>query len=281
MLIPNVVEMIILTAVSLVLCCMGFKSFVWFMSIGYGLSTAGIGLTLLIMSLVSGNANVFFIAECLLLIIYGFRLGGFLLIREMKNEKYRAKLAEAGGAAKVPVFVSVVIWIFCGVLYIFQTSPAIYRLQNGLAVEPNVAQYIGLAISVLGIVLESVADKQKSAQKNENPNLPAMKGLFKMCRCPNYFGEILFWTGLFVSGIGAVQGVQWIIAVIGYVGIVYIMFSGAKRLETRHIKNYGSNPDYNAYADKTPVLIPLIPLYHMVTPESIKKAEEKKAAKKE
>ena len=75
-------------------------------------------------------------------------------------------------------------------------------------------------------------------------------------------------------------GVQWIVAVFGYIVIFGIMVSGAKRLETRHIKNYGSKPEYNAYADTTPILIPFLPIYHVTTPEKIKAEEAKKAAKK-
>ena len=93
--------------------------------------------------------------------------------------------------------------------------------------------------------MEAVADKQKSEQKDKNPNMAATEGLFKLCRCPNYFGEILFWTGMFVAGFGAVSGLQWIVVIIGYIGIVGVMVSGAKRLETRHIKNYGSLPEYH------------------------------------
>ena len=83
-------------------------------------------------------------------------------------------------------------------------------------------------------------------------------------RCPNYFGEILFWTGVFVSGITAYTGAfQWITAVLGYVCIVYIMVDGAKRMEKGHISRYGSKPEYQAYAQKTPILFPFIPLYHL------------------
>ena len=63
-----------------------------------------------------------------------------------------------------------------------------------------------------GICIEALADKQKSDAKKKNPNKPAMTGLYKYSRCPNYFGEILFWTGAIVSGIGALKGWQWLIA---------------------------------------------------------------------
>ena len=83
-----------------------------------------------------------------------------------------------------------------------------------------------------------------------------------MVRCPNYLGEVLFWTGVLVSGCTSLTGVwQWVAAILGYVCIVYIMFGGARRLELRQNRNYGNDPQYQAYVKKTPILLPLIPLY--------------------
>lgn len=92
----------------------------------------------------------------------------------------------------------------------------------------------------------------------------ATKGLYRIVRCPNYLGEIIFWTGVFVSGITAYKGAgQWITAVIAYICIVYIMFNGAQRLEKRQMARYGDNEEYNEYANKTPIIIPLLPIYHL------------------
>ena len=41
------------------------------------------------------------------------------------------------------------------------------------------------------------------------------------------------------------------------------MFSGARRLEIRQNKNYGDDLEYQAYVKRTPLLIPLIPLYSL------------------
>lgn len=152
-----------------------------------------------------------------------------------------------------------------------------YRMLNGA--QNNVTLYIGIVVSAVGIIIETVADKQKGEAKEKNPDMPAMHGLYKMCRCPNYFGEILFWTGAFISAFGAVEGAQWILVVLGYVEIICVMLSGAKRVETRHIRHYGKLPKYNAYADSTPLLLPLIPFYHITTPEKIAKEDAAKAAK--
>ena len=84
-------------------------------------------------------------------------------------------------------------------------------------------------------------------------------------RCPNYLGEVVIWTGVLLSGIGAnLSWWQWLIATIGYIGIVYVMFSGARRLELRQNEVYGNDPEYQAYVRRTPILIPLLPLYSVV-----------------
>ena len=269
----------ILLVVSLALCSIGFYRFVWFMSVGYGFSVAGLGVAMFIMSLVRGQFNIPFTILCALLVTYGLRLGLFLFIREVKNVKYREKMKEVGGDTKVPVFVGAFMWLFCGAIYVLQSSGAVFRLLNDSGV--NAALIIGIVISAMGVFIEALADKQKGDAKEKNPNMPAMHGLYKMCRCPNYFGEILFWTGLIISGIGAIKGCQWILAAIGYIEIVFVMLSGAKRVETRHIKHYGKSAEYNAYADKTPLLFPLIPIYHVTNEEKIAAEEAAKKAKAE
>lgn len=271
---------LVLVIVSTLICSIGFYRFVWFLSIGYGLAVSGIGIAMLIISIIKGQFDLLFAIECLLFIIYGFRLGGFLLIRELKNAKYREKMAEAGGNVQVPVFVAILVWLYCGFSYVVQSSGPVYRLLNSSISDSKIALIIGIIISAVGIYIEALADKQKSAEKLTNPNMPAMQGLYKMCRCPNYFGEILFWTGNIISGIGIYQGGQTIMAIIGYCLIVGIMLSGAKRVETRHIKHYGDIPEYNKYADSTPLIIPLLPIYHFTSKEKIAAKEAKKQAKK-
>ena len=59
---------------------------------------------------------------------------------------------------------------------------------------------------------------------------------------------------------GAIAG-QWIVAILGYVGIIFVMFSGARRLEVRQNKNYGEDPEYQKYVKTVPIMIPFIPLY--------------------
>ena len=249
---------------SLLVCLCGFKKYVYFLSIGYGFSVSVIGAALIVMS-----AMGLFPAQLPnyilfgLLVVYGFRLSGFLLIREIKNAAYRKTLAEAtGDESKMPMFVKVVMWLAVAVLYVAQTSPAYFRVHNQVSASGLI--WAGIVICILAIIIESVSDQQKSAQKAVRPDMVATQGLYKIVRCPNYFGEILFWTGLTVSCLDGLSGwYQWVTVLIAYVCIVYIMFNGAQRLEKRQMARYGDNAEYKAYADKTPIIIPFLPVYHL------------------
>ncbi|MBQ8321161.1 MAG: DUF1295 domain-containing protein [Clostridia bacterium] len=255
----------IIAIVCAVLSAVGFYKFVYFLSIGYGFAVAGGGLAVLAMALVAPTAAPLWIlaVQAVLFVAYGVRLSGFLLVREIKSASYKKTFKEVSGDGKrMPFFVLFVIWVSVTVLYTAQVSPMLYRYYNGS--QDVVVPVVGIIVSILGLILESVADNQKSAQKKENPDMVATKGLYKIVRCPNYLGEIIFWTGIFISGVTTYAGIgQWIMAIVAYVCIVFIMFNGAQRLEKRQMARYGDNEEYNTYANKTPIIIPLIPLYHL------------------
>ena len=252
----------VLLVVAAVLSAIGFIKFVWFMSVGYGLAVGGIGIAIFAIACIRGDLTSVMAVLCGLLLVYGLRLGLFLLVREMKSAAYR-KTLNAQTEKPVPIFVKCFMWVFMAVLYVMEASAIWYR-EATAPDGPQLTAWIGAAIMLCGILLEAVADKQKSAAKKIDPNKPAMNGLYKISRCPNYFGEITFWTGVFVSGWSILAGWQWLIAALGYIMILGIMISGAQRLEKRQNKNYGSMPEYQAYVKKTPILVPFIPIYHLV-----------------
>ena len=135
-----------------------------------------------------------------------------------------------------------------------------YRFENGKGTDGWVIA--GIIIMAIGLVTETSADVQKSLAKKEKPGRFVDTGLYKIVRCPNYMGEMTFWTGVFLTGIGSNAGVcQWIAVLTGYLGIIYVMFGGARRLEIRQDREYKDDPEYWAYKNKTPIMIPIIPLY--------------------
>jgi len=250
---------VVMFGIAMIISAIGFYKYVYFISLGYGFSVAGIAAASLIAFHESWSAGT--IAICVLMFIYGCRLSGYLLIREVKSASYRKAMRNNIKDGKQVSFgVKVAIWVTCALLYSCQTGPVYFRLYSGKT--SDVPLYVGIAIMFLGVSIESISDLQKNSAKKEDPNTFVRTGLFRIVRCPNYFGEMVFWTGVLISAITAFSNVWfWTISILGYLGIIYVMFSGARRLEIRQNRNYGSDPEYQKYVKSTPIMLPLIPLY--------------------
>ena len=252
-------QFLILFLVAMAVSSIGFKKFLWFISVGYGFSIAALGVVIPVLffnhlTVVSGLMSV-------LLIVYGVRLGGYLFLREAKSAAYRNTVKEdmVDGAEIKPIL-KVLTWAACSFLYCWETAPIFFRLSNGQS--DDVMGIAGLIIMALGIVTEALADYTKNKYKKKNPKRFCDIGLYRLVRCPNYLGEILTWLGVFLSGVTIYEGVlQWGAAIFGLLCIIYIMFGGARRLELRQNKNYGENLEYQNYCKSVPILIPWIPLY--------------------
>lgn len=246
-------------AAALIVSAIGFKKYVWFISIGYGFSVAAIGALLL--CLYGGEADAGLLAACILFILYGCRLGGYLTYRESKTSSYNKKMeTEIKDGKGMSLVAKCGIWISAALLYACEVSPVLFRLEN--AKGTNGWVIAGVIIMAIGLVTETAADVQKSTAKKANPGRFVDTGLYRLVRCPNYLGEMTFWTGVFITGITSNTGAwQWIAALTGYLGIIYVMFGGARRLEMRQNRTYGDDPEYQAYVKKTPIMVPFIPLY--------------------
>ncbi len=251
-------ELLWIFIAAMLISSIGFKNYVWFISIGYGFSIAGEGI--LMMLLYGKQLTVGTIICCALFILYGCRLGGYLISREIGDNSYKKNMkGEIKDGKTVPFGVKIAIWVTCALLYVTQVSGVFYRLHN--ASKDNAFVFIGAAVMLFGLAFESIADIQKNKAKKANPHRFVDTGLYKIVRCPNYLGEMIFWTGVVISGITAVSGWQWIIVAIGYIGIIFVMFSGARRLEIRQNKNYGNDTEYQKYVKFVPIMVPFIPLY--------------------
>jgi steroid 5-alpha reductase family enzyme len=254
---------LILFIVSAIVTALGFIKFVYFISVGYGLSVAALALTLGVAFFPALSALS--IIQMLLLLVYGIRLGGFLLARELKSAAYRTELKGADQAEKkMPFAVKTVIWLACAFLYCMQISPALYRAladQVGISAKVSLWAILGVTVMALAIILESLADFQKSNSKAKNPKRFCAVGLFKFVRYPNYLAEILFWTGTVVSGADVYKGwAQWVVALFGYICIFYVMLDGTKRLEAKQNSRYGMDEEYRKYIARTPKLMPFFPV---------------------
>jgi len=258
-------DLLILLLVSLAASSIGWIYFVYFFSVGYGYGIVALAVAILIMY--KDVLALPTVILCALLILFGARLGTFLLYRQYKSASYGKILYQPDLQKKKPFHVMMMIWVFCALLYVLQVSPVAFRLMNtkdGAKLNDFWALF-GAAMLLCGILLEALSDAQKDASKKKDPKRFVCTGLFSIVRCPNYLGEVVIWTGVLFSGVGANLCLwQWFIAILGYIGIVYVMFSGARRLELRQNEVYGDDPEYKAYVQRTPILIPFLPIYSVV-----------------
>ena len=222
--------------------------------------------------IVTGAATLPFLILVAVIFIYGLRLGLFLLIRETKNAAYRKTLASAGGDKKMPFPVLFSMWLMNAGLFLMQTSPMYYRLQNvsrELVTNESVFLWIGVCISALGLIIETVADaqqwrfhsKKKALLKEGKPlsDLPAPYnkgfntiGLWSRSRHPNYLGEQGIWASLYLFSVAAGIGIfNW--SIIGALLLIVLFLGSSSFGEEISASKY---PEYAAYQKRVSKFIP-------------------------
>lgn len=256
-------HMLVLFGLALVITLVGFYRVVYFISIGYAFSIVGMALvtTLLLRENLAWATAV----QNVLLVLWGLRLGTYLVRRESRFS-YRRELEDTHQrSAGMRWRQKLLIWISVCALYVLMFSPSLFSLTAPLRTEgfvPTAIQSLGLFMMAGGLLLEAVADKQKSDFKSRNPDRFCDAGLYRWVRCPNYLGEIVFWLGNWVAGLPFYASpFQWLASLVGLICIVLIMMGSAKRLERTQGARYGSLPEYQAYIRSVPILFPLVPVY--------------------
>ena len=103
---------------------------------------------------------------------------------------------------------------------------------------------------LLAATVQLVADTQIHRFRAENQGKVCNVGLWKNGRHPNYFGEILFWWGVWTM-YASVRGLDWL--VLGPVAMTALfLFISIPMMEQRQLAN---KPDYAEYRKNTRLLI--------------------------
>jgi steroid 5-alpha reductase family enzyme len=161
------------------------------------------------------NENTNEIRSILLLVLvnfWSFRLTSNLFlnsIEHISHEDWRYSDFRKKWSPKIVYFVvgflsfvlmpTVVVYFGCvPMFYVFSSSRPL-----------NSMDLLAFIVTTVGIFFESVGDYQlhkelaKSNQLKEKKLACMDKGLWSLCRHPNYFGEITFWFGVYVFGLAA------------------------------------------------------------------------------
>jgi steroid 5-alpha reductase family enzyme len=256
-------ESLLMLALALLISAGGFRRVVYFVSLGFAFSIAAMAMASL--WIFRESLSILTFLHCLLLLIYGLRLGIFLARRELKPV-YKRELEDAAErASDITGSLKLVIWLGVSLLYVALFSSCLFNLDvqrtTGLTPNPLLLTF-GVLFMAAGMGMEALADYQKSAYKERHPDRFCDEGLYRWVRCPNYLGEIIFWSGNFLAGFGGyTHWLRWLIALAGLICIVLIMLGSTKRLERKQDERYGAREDYERYRTTVPVLFPFVPVY--------------------
>jgi steroid 5-alpha reductase family enzyme len=115
---------------------------------------------------------------------------------------------------------------------------------------------LGIAAAAVGFLFEAIGDAQMAAFKGDAANKGQVmdRGLWRYTRHPNYFGETLFWWGIWLVALGA-GGAPAIWTVLSPVLMTTLLLkvSGVALLE----KDIGERrPAYRDYIARTNAFIP-------------------------
>ena len=198
------------------------------------------------------NLNQANLVIVLLITFWALRLGSFLFMRIHKDGEDKRFRTIKPSASQF--FMT---WTLQGLWVSLCTMCALTAISTKTGLIVNPVFFIGLILFIFGFLLEIIADKQKSEFRAipENKEKFITSGLWSRSRHPNYFGEIVLWTGIAVMSFSSLEGLQYltlISPIFTYILLVYI--SGVRMLEGRGDVKWGDNEDYKNYKKNTPVL---------------------------
>ncbi len=116
---------------------------------------------------------------------------------------------------------------------------------------------IAAAITLGAVLIETVADEQLRAFRREKKGRGEImaRGLWGYSRHPNYFGEVMFWWGLFAFALAADPGALWTGAGALAITILFV-FASIPMLDKRSLR---SRPEYADHMKRVSALVPWFP----------------------
>jgi steroid 5-alpha reductase family enzyme len=221
--------------------------------LAYSLSFAALALVLPL----AGAGEPVQLVASLLVLAWAARLGGYLVRRIRRlgvDRRFDAMRDEPLRFARF--------WLLQAVSVGVIMLPVTYLLSRDEAPGFGPWAAAGAAIWLVGLLVETVADAQKSAFKSRPGNRDRFvsTGLWRWSRHPNYFGELLVWWGLFVYAVPVLDGAAFAVAAgPAWITVLLLFVSGIPLLERSAEEKHGHDPAYREYRRRTSVLVPLPP----------------------
>ncbi|KAF9565400.1 DUF1295-domain-containing protein [Agrocybe pediades] len=196
--------------------------------------------------------------------IWSVRLGSFLAMRAIK----------AGGDSRFDeikkqpkkftyYWMAQATWITLVGLPVFLVNALPSRVHPALGTR----DYVALGIYASSLLLEVVADRQKSSwrktKENKQHDEKFISGLWSISRHPNYVGEVGIWTGIWALSTASLQTMSYPRGTVALAALspLFTWFlirnvSGVPPLERAGDKKFGDDRRYQAYKNSVPIFWP-------------------------
>ena len=186
--------------------------------------------------------------------IWALRLGPFLFMRIKKaGEDQRFRKIKLS----TPRFL--LTWTLQGTWVFITAGAALAAIMTPNTDALGGVFYAGIILWIIGFLVEVIADNQKSRFKADPANEGRFinTGIWSRAQHPNYFGEIVLWTGVAVMAWPSLSESALIfLASPLFVALLLTRISGIPLLRKTAGARWGDDPEYQAYLKETPVLIP-------------------------
>ena len=200
-----------------------------------------------------GAASVWRVVVAAMVVLWAVRLGSFLF-RRVRRDGSDGRFDKI----KVHPLAFLATWTLQA-LWVSMTAAAALAaitVADGLG---GVWAMLGVIVWLIGFAIEVVADTQKRRFRADPANAGRFisTGLWSRSRHPNYFGEILLWSGVALMAVPTLSGWRWVVLISPvFVWLLLTRVSGVPLLEARAAARFGDDPAYGAYVKHTPVLVP-------------------------
>ncbi len=192
-----------------------------------------------------------------MVIVWALRLGSFLF-RRVRRAGRDGRFDEI----KVDPVRFLMTWTLQGLWVLLTLACALAIITAADRVALSWLGFIGIAIWCGGFAVEVIADRQKTAFKRNPDNNGRFidSGLWAWSRHPNYFGEIVLWTGIAVISLPVLSGWRWAMLISPiFVYVLLTRVSGIPMLAARAEERWGDEESFRTYVRNTPALVPRPP----------------------
>jgi steroid 5-alpha reductase family enzyme len=221
--------------------------------LSYSLTFAVLAVVLLF----TGAAEPIQLVASLLVVVWAVRLGTYLFRRIMRmkvDHRFDGMRDDPLRFARFGLLQAITVAVVM--------LPVTYLLDRDDPPGIGAWSIAGAAVWLVGLLVEAIADAQKSAfkAKAENRDRFVASGLWRYSRHPNYFGEMLVWWGLFLYTVPVLHGAAFaVVAGPVFITLLLLFVSGIPPLERSAEEKYGNDPAYREYKRRTSILVPLPP----------------------